>query len=996
MGYLFAQLPDYHVQFFGESYGISTDIEDVMRDSRGFIWMSTAEHIQRFDGKNVTEFPFKGFVRTLICDNSGGIWVNSSSKISKFQNDHFGFMEYPFDTTPNVSFGRFFKPPGEDIWIQTSLGFYKWNASNQKFEPASIPELQTEAQISTQRFSIYGSTIFFDAGDSTYAVDIKRHTRLAMKRIRSQGWMNAVSDHELLVTIRGDSTAWYDLKNQRVQWIDFTNELPGRNNNFLFVRDAQPIDEHRVFLATHSGLLELNTQTKKFRRLKLYNKGYPLDPTPNYFNVTIDDDHKVWVAQSNGLVGFNPLLESIGLIRDREANDTYTWPNNARSFAEDEKGNLWIATSEGFAYWSQQDNSITMHPANPQAKDRLNTPSVRGLSYNGTYLIMGTSSGGVWLYNVKTDKFRRATFPTDSTGMKLKEKFEVDFVKQILELNDGNYLIVARDCYWMQKNNFLVKEIDISRHTKNQPNKCFVSKDGTLWLGTQDGLMTLDDKMQLKESWNLDLSITSMCELENSRFLVGSENGLFNLEFRDDSAVVTLNEILPYRTQIFFIIDDKVGKYWIGSRNGLFRYDPLTKIRERFDYADNVQGNSFAVDPVFTRKGMLVIGGINGINYFYPEKIKAKKDNLIVTILNVSVNQDDTSYYQLHNLSSLRNFQNSLEFEFVAPYYGNPQNLQYRYRLLGLSNEWKDNGNNNKVRFTKLHPDSYEFQVEASINGANWYAAQPISFMIVPPFWQTWWFITFGTMICAAFVALFLRNRIRNVRTKEQVKREYEKRIAEVEMHALRAQMNPHFMFNSLNSINNFILKNDPDNASGYLTKFSRLMRLILDNSRSEWVKLENELKALELYIELEVVRFDNVFDFEINVAPDIDMTTTSIPPMIIQPYVENAIWHGLLHRDQPGGKLCVSIWRKDDHLNITIEDNGVGREEAKRLKSKSATKHKSHGMKITAERIDIVNRIYNVNATVQIDDLAGHNGTVGGTIVTLTLQDKIYDSHHS
>lgn len=159
---------------------------------------------------------------------------------------------------------------------------------------------------------------------------------------------------------------------------------------------------------------------------------------------------------------------------------------------------------------------------------------------------------------------------------------------------------------------------------------------------------------------------------------------------------------------------------------------------------------------------------------------------------------------------------------------------------------------------------------------------------------------------------------------------------------------------------------------------------------------LENELKALELYIEMEVVRFDHVFKYEMIIDPNVNVSTTFIPPMIVQPYVENAIWHGLLHRTRPGGKLCIRFWRENDQLNISIEDNGVGREEAKRQKSKSATKHKSHGMQITEERIEIVNRVYNVNAKVQIDDLAGHNGSVGGTRVSLTLQDKMYDSHHS
>jgi sensor histidine kinase YesM len=203
-------------------------------------------------------------------------------------------------------------------------------------------------------------------------------------------------------------------------------------------------------------------------------------------------------------------------------------------------------------------------------------------------------------------------------------------------------------------------------------------------------------------------------------------------------------------------------------------------------------------------------------------------------------------------------------------------------------------------------------------------------------------------------------------------------------------------MFNSLNSINNFILKNDPENASGYLTKFSRLMRLILDNSRSEWVPLEDEIKALELYIELEALRFENNFSYAVEITKDVDMVTTMIPPMIIQPYVENAIWHGLLHRKEPGARLEIHIWKNAETINIQIEDNGIGRKEAQKRKSKSAIKQKSHGMEITAQRLDIVNQLYNVNAKVTVTDLHGIDGIVSGTNVLLNLNYKKNDSHTS
>jgi sensor histidine kinase YesM len=207
--------------------------------------------------------------------------------------------------------------------------------------------------------------------------------------------------------------------------------------------------------------------------------------------------------------------------------------------------------------------------------------------------------------------------------------------------------------------------------------------------------------------------------------------------------------------------------------------------------------------------------------------------------------------------------------------------------------------------------------------------------------------------------------------------------------------MNPHFMFNSLNSINNFILKNDQDNASDYLTKFSRLMRLILDNSRSEWVLLENELKALQLYIELEAVRFDNAFSYSLEVTKDIDTQTVKVPPLIIQPYVENAIWHGLLHRKKAGGRIDIKLWGNYNVFYIEIKDNGVGRDEAKRLKSKTAVKQKSHGMKITAQRIEVVNKIYNVDAGVTITDLNDETGN-SGTSVLISFKYKNHDSHNS
>ena len=391
------QLPDYHVQLFDQRYGMNSNLQRVIKDHRGFVWMWSSENIFRFDGKNMKAFPNDEFLQSIIEDDMGYIWVNSGSNVYRFVNDDEGFVQIPFDTSNETSLGRLFQLPGKSLWLQTSIGFFEWNEEERRFQKLNLASYGIPEHVSTLSFSSYGSTVFFASDTLMFAVDFAKNTTLTLPRISTQGGINAVSATDLLVTSRGDSTTWLDFKAQRKWNIDFRNELPGNNNDFLFVRTALPVDSNRTFLATHSGLLELDLHTRKFRRLKLYHKGYPLDPTPNYYHVFMDDERKVWVMLGIGLVMFSPEKEPIGLIRDRENDDSYTWPNNARNLVEDESGNIWMATSEGFGYWNQQNNEITMYPAIANAKDRLYIPSVRGLYYDQGNLLMGTSSSGVWI-----------------------------------------------------------------------------------------------------------------------------------------------------------------------------------------------------------------------------------------------------------------------------------------------------------------------------------------------------------------------------------------------------------------------------------------------------------------------------------------------------------------------------------------------------------------------------------------------------------------------
>ncbi|GHB76690.1 histidine kinase [Persicitalea jodogahamensis] len=225
------------------------------------------------------------------------------------------------------------------------------------------------------------------------------------------------------------------------------------------------------------------------------------------------------------------------------------------------------------------------------------------------------------------------------------------------------------------------------------------------------------------------------------------------------------------------------------------------------------------------------------------------------------------------------------------------------------------------------------------------------------------------------------------VQKEAHLRSEFEFQLGEMEMQALRAQMNPHFIFNSLNTIRYFVLNNENEKASDYLGKFARLLRMVLQNSRENTIPLSEELEALRLYLEIEARRFGESFKYRIIVADDLDTDGIIVPPLLLQPFAENAIWHGLLHSDKPDKQLTVRISEEKDACIFTIEDNGVGRDRARDMKSRSATHKKSFGMQITNKRVELFNKNFSSQIKIEVRDLVDPGGEVAGTAVEIRYQ---------
>jgi sensor histidine kinase YesM len=264
--------------------------------------------------------------------------------------------------------------------------------------------------------------------------------------------------------------------------------------------------------------------------------------------------------------------------------------------------------------------------------------------------------------------------------------------------------------------------------------------------------------------------------------------------------------------------------------------------------------------------------------------------------------------------------------------------------------------------------------------------AAEFSFAISPPFYKTWWFILGSVIFVVGSLVLVFRIRLNQLNKKQKAKFEQEVEVSKAELKALRAQMNPHFVFNSLNSIQHYILNSKSEEAAKYLNKFAKLIRLILNNSDKPTVTINEDMEALILYLELEKMRFENKFDYSIEVSSEIDGDYDEIPPMLIQPYIENAILHGI-NPKTGNGHITIRLGLVNQYIKISVIDNGIGREASKSLKSLHAsTKHKSLGMKITKDRLRLLNSMQQSNLSVNITDMYNAEKKAVGTQVDLYI----------
>ena len=423
------------------------------------------------------------------------------------------------------------------------------------------------------------------------------------------------------------------------------------------------------------------------------------------------------------------------------------------------------------------------------------------------------------------------------------------------------------------------------------------------------------------------------------------------------------------------LFPDQQDGIWGSATTGILRYDYQNNTLRLFNSKDGLPGEFFHYRYMSNDEdGTMYLGLASRFMRFDPTRFEfSSQSPMYIQSLIVNNTEEVSHISRDHSRPIYLNYdQNNWKISLGGPSYGQAKSTGFGARLLGLDNNWIANPENDYLSFSALRPGNYTLEFR-SFDRMDEIFSRDIK--IRPPVWKQTWFRLLMLLLLLSAAAFLYFNRIRYVRREAELKMQFEKQLSQMELKALRAQMNPHFLFNSLNSVKSLISRHENEKAVTYLTRFSQLIRQVLNNSRNKFVRLQDEINALQIYLDLEKMRFQN-FDYQIDIDPALNPDFLEIPPMIIQPYVENAIWHGLRHKEDGEGVIRISAARSDGMVNLTISDNGIGRKRSQDLKTRSRSKKESLGMRITEDRLAFLKDIYGQEARVEVHDLTNPTGT--------------------
>ena len=930
--------------FFFRQYTVadglpSNTVYSLDQDSQKRLWMGTGNGIAQFDGKNFHSYSMEdGLINILVygltVDHLDRKWMSTvAGRPSYFLNGR-GRVPSWADTL-HVS-NYYFQSIDTFLW-------FSGQKADPKYKPRKLAHIQSDGTLKelpqiigdqSRKAIVMDSSLYFISLGELYKQEeeglaVVEDLALPLRLDYCQAYDQGMICLEMFGT-GGRSLIYVDVVAKTVTPLNqLAPQLAESSANSLLIDKEQ-----QIWIATNRGLLFLAHREAPANYL-----------LQNAFINELYQDHEdnLWVTtEGKGL--FFLISSKVRSLKKIEEQESFI----VRSLEVDEKGYIYVGYSDG---------SMEVFDANFQQLYRKKYA-------DGRIVDILLEEDNIWVAS------SREVIQLDTSG-KERARYRTGSPIKTLGILKGTVYVLSYNIEILADGG--IRNIGIPFSARIYSN--YTISDTSMWLGTTEGFYRLGpagvEKIAADEIYS---DIRGIGRDSLGRYWIATAGqGVFILQ--DDKVVsqLTRSDGLSSTICMHLLMDGQTA--WVSTNKGINKIDIESTAIQLINEEDGLSSTEI---KYLKKSNGYVIAAASGTIDILPDTITSFRAPPLMSINHVLVNGDTVPQQANYSLPYHRNH---LAVHFTAISFKSMGNVSYAYQMEGLDKNWLET-KAEAVNWSAVPPGNYRLKVKAKGSNGVWSKEEAFGIFIDQPWWKKGWFILSCVLVTIGILLLVYR-RQHNHFIKESA---LQKRMQNLQLTALRAQMNPHFMFNALSSIQEFINNSDLEAANRYLSRFASLVRSVLDHSTQSLISLEEEMSQLQLYLTLENLRFNQCIHYDIIVKRPIKASKIYIPTMIIQPFVENALNHGLFHQEEEK-KLKVSFAQIEGNmLHCQIEDNGIGRQRSLQINSQKKHKRQSKGIQVTRDRLELINQTNEGKIALEIEDLVDAGGKPCGTKVHLMI----------
>ncbi|MGC4101338.1 sensor histidine kinase [Ferruginibacter sp.] len=925
-------------------------VYSLCQDRDGFMWFATDNGLSRFDGTHFKNFTVKdglpdNEVLIVNADSKGRVWIGAFSREICY------YFNGKFHNKDNDSLvKKLWSGRNIDGIVEDDDNFIAFNFRNVikivtpdnrvlLFDPKKI---DSAAEENLTAIYTANKKIMCSAGNGQYQF---MSSTLGWKKKFALPQKEGVYQNTYERGIMDSYAAGYD----SVKQITIRKYFPGR---FIHADDKNGVVE---FVNSTNGCWLIDDSTHEIKSHFL--------PGKKISHARRDSEKNIWFASLGEGVFKLPseIVKTVSFAAQTKSNS-----NEVFSITGYRKG--IIAGGDYGKALVIDDTDFKMHELE-YPKDQLKKD--KDAQTNRLYSMCSLSDSaallGFDLFMMKLDNDLPSIVP-------------IYTIKSIEKIDD-DHAIVGTSFYA-----FVVRIKDMQITDTLWRERCtkVFYQNNKYYIGTLHGLYEIGENKKVNYLGDLHHALTRrITGIKNSGdsvlWIGTSDNGI--VAFKDGKVVAVITDSSGLSSNICKTLFIKGKNLWIGTDKGINKIDITDNTYEIIKYSTSDGLPSNVINALYVKDSTIWIGTPAGLTYF-KENSLSNSSMCNLKMLGVYVSGRQLAMDSVYQLSYK---DNNINFQYAGISLRSGGEITYYYKLTGLNDNWQTTTQDN-IDYKSLPPNDYVLELYA----VNKYGVKSktitIRFVVETPFWKTAWFYILLSVITIGGTIMIFNRRNKITRQRLEEKNRFQKQFAQLEQQALQTQMNPHFIFNCLNSIQQYILINEKEKANEYLTGFAALIRQTLDISAQKAISVSEEASYLKKYLDMERMRFGDSFEYNITIDPAVNADQTELPALLLQPYVENCLRHGIRYKKEGTGKVDILFSVKGTCLYCAIRDNGIGREKAAEYKSKQHIEYQSKGMSLTSKRIELLNTVNDNKINVAVTDMLNDDGSAAGTLVEINI----------